>query len=387
MKKKIAILGSTGSIGKSLLDIISKNRNDFEVTLLTANKNFKELLKQTIKFKVKNVIISDPVSFQIFKDLNKNKKIKVFNNYKCLNKIFKNKIDYTMNSIVGIQGLEPNIKIIKYTKTIAIANKESIICGWNLIKKNLNKYKTNFIPVDSEHFSIWYAIKQKEKLIEKIFLTASGGPFLHLPLRSFRNIKIHDALKHPNWKMGKKISIDSATMANKVFEVIEAKKIFNLKYDQLSILVHPTSYVHAIIEFKNGLIKLIAHNTNMKIPIFNSLFASNKKLNFSNQKIKINILNKLQLKVVDKKKYPLTKIIKKLPLNDSLFETILVSANDELVNQFLEKKIKFIDINRLLIKFLNNKKYTKFKHIVPKNISEIMELNNYVRLKIKTKDI
>ena len=179
MKKKIAILGSTGSIGKSLLKIVDNN-SDFEVVLLSANKNYKELIKQTKRFKVKNIIISNNLSLKKFKKINKNKNIKIFQNYENLNEIFKSKIDYTMSAITGIDGLNPTIKIIKHTKKIAIANKESIICGWNLIKRNLKKYKTKFIPVDSEHFSIWYALQNlKNRNIDKIFLTASGGPLLN----------------------------------------------------------------------------------------------------------------------------------------------------------------------------------------------------------------
>ena len=149
MKKKIAILGSTGSIGKSLLKIIEKNKNNFEIILLTANKNYKELIRQTNKYNVKNVVIINETSFQKFKKLNKNKKLKIYNNFNCFEKIFKKKIDYTMNSIVGIEGLEPTLKIIKHTKKIVIANKESIVCGWSLIEKKLKKFKTEFIPVDS----------------------------------------------------------------------------------------------------------------------------------------------------------------------------------------------------------------------------------------------
>ena len=273
MKIKISILGSTGSIGKSLLEIISKNKKNFEIVLLTAHKNFKELNEQCKRFKVKNVIITNYQSFVKFKKLNKNNFIKIFNDFKNLDKIFKNKVDYTMSSIVGIDGLEPTIRIIKYTNKIAIANKESLICAWNLILKELNKNKTTFVPVDSEHFSIWYALKNNlNSNVDKIFLTASGGPFLYLPKSKFSKIEIKDAIKHPKWKMGKKISVDSATLMNKVFEVIEAKNIFNIKMNDLIILIHKNSYLHAIIKFKNGLTKMIIHETDMKIPIFNTLY-------------------------------------------------------------------------------------------------------------------
>ena len=205
-------------------------------------------------------------------------KKKIYNNFDGLGKIFRKKIDYTMSSISGIQGLKPTVEIIKYTKKIAIANKESIICGWDLIEKRLNKHKTEFIPVDSEHFSIWYALQNIEKnLIEKIYLTASGGPFLDKTLKKLKKININQVINHPNWKMGKKISTDSATMINKVFEIIEAKKIFKISYNKLAIIIHPKSYVHAIIKFKNGLFKILIHDTNMKIPIFNTLYNNTKK--------------------------------------------------------------------------------------------------------------
>ena len=158
-KKKIAILGSTGSIGRSLLDIIKKEKKNFKIELLTANKNYKELIEQAKHFKVKNLIITDKKSFSIIKK--KKLKINIYNNFSSLNKIFKSRIDYLMSSITGIEGLQPTFESIKYTKKIAIANKESIICGWNLIQKELIKHKTKFVPVDSEHFSIWSVLNKK----------------------------------------------------------------------------------------------------------------------------------------------------------------------------------------------------------------------------------
>ena len=388
MIKKIAILGSTGSIGKSLLKIIKNNKKDsFQILLLTANSNYKELLKQTKKFKVKNVIIKNNLSYEKFKRINKNKKLKIYNNFNNLNKIFKTKIDYSMNSIVGIDGLDPTLKIIKHTKTLAIANKEAIICGWNLINKKLKKYKTKFIPVDSEHFSIRYAIKNTEtKNIDKIFLTASGGPLLNFSTKRINNVSIKDVLKHPTWKMGKKISIDSSTMMNKVFEVIEAKNIFGLKLNKISILIHPKSYVHAIINFNDGMIKVIAHETTMDIPIFNTLYPdSNKK--YKTKKINLNHLNHLNLSDVNKKKFPILKILKKIPQNISLYETVIVSANDELVRIYLNGEIKYGDISKKLFKLLNLKEFIKLKKITPSKISEIINLDKYVRLKINSKSV
>ncbi|MDA7481001.1 1-deoxy-D-xylulose-5-phosphate reductoisomerase [Candidatus Pelagibacter ubique] len=387
--KKIAIFGSTGSIGSSLLKIIKADQKNFKIELLTANKNYKKLIKQVKLFNVKNVVITDYNSFLITTKLLKDTKVKVFNNFDSLNKIFNtnNKIDYSMCAISGFKGLKPTLDIIKFTKTIAIANKESIICGWNLIKKDLKKNKTYFIPVDSEHFSIWSLLDDNKKNnFEKIYITASGGPFNKLPLQKFKNISIKDALKHPNWSMGKKISIDSATMMNKVFEIIEAKKIFDLSYKQLEILIHPKSYLHAIVKFNNGLSKLLVHDTSMTIPIFNSIYLDiNKKI--KSKKINIKILNNLDLKKVDNIKFPVMKVLKNINDKDSLFETIIVSANDKLVNLFLSGKIKFTDISSNLLKICNMPQFTKFKSKKPKNIDDINNLVNYVSLKIEAMSV
>ena len=382
MKKKIAILGSTGSIGKCLIDIIKKDKRNFEVILLSADENYKELLKQAKFFKVKNLIITNNKSFDKIKNNVYSKKIKIYNNFDGLEKIFRKKIDYTMSSISGIQGLKPTIEIIKYTKKIAIANKEAIICGWDLIEKKLNKHKTKFIPVDSEHFSIWYALQNIEKsLIEKIYLTASGGPFLDKSIKKLKKVKIKQVTNHPNWKMGKKISTDSATMINKVFEIIEAKKIFKISYNKLAIIIHPKSYVHAIIKFKNGLTKIIVHDTDMKIPIFNSLYSSKKIIN--SKKLDFKILNNLDFRDINPTKFPLIKVIKMLPNSSSLFETILVSINDKFVELFLRNEIKFTDISKKMNKMLMLKSLKKYKKIKPKNIEEIIKMNTKIKNDIK----
>ena len=221
------------------------------------------------------------------------------------------------------------------------------------------------------------------KNVEKIFITASGGPFKSYPLNKFKLITPKLALNHPNWKMGKKITIDSATMMNKVFEIIEAKKIFDIKYEKLSILVHPKSYVHAIVKFNNGLIKMLIHDTNMTIPIFNSIYSNNEKKIKSNN-LNLSIINNLRFDRVDRKRFPIIKLLDKLPEKDSLYETIIVSANDTLVQLFLNKKIKFTDISKKLLKIIMQDEFTRYKYIKPKNVEQILQLNNYVSLKTAT---
>ena len=383
MKKNIAILGSTGSIGKTLINIIKKDKKNYNIILLTSNKNHKDLLKQAYSFNVKNLIITNPYIFNLVKKKKLKKKINIYNNFNDLDKIFTKKIDYVMSAISGIAGLDPTCKIIKYSKKIAVANKEAIICGWNIIKKDLKRYKTEFVPVDSEHFSAWFGIKGFSiKEINKIYLTASGGPFLNYPLNKFKKINKSMALKHPNWKMGGKISIDSATMMNKVFEIIEAKNIFDIPYRKLSILVHPSSYVHSIINFNNGMTKLIAHDTNMKIPIQNTL-SSNVKNTTILEEPNINKLNHLNFQKVNIKKFPVVKILNKLSHKSSLYETLIVSTNDKLVNLFLNNQINFLDIQKYLLIILNDKKFKNLKKIKPKTVGEIINLDKYLHTKIR----
>jgi len=382
MKKKIAIFGSTGSIGENTLRIIKQDKKNFEVILLSTNRNFSKIFKQAKEFKVKNVIINDLSSYKKAKLKFKKSKINVYNSFDNLNKIFKKKNDFIMSSITGLSGLDPSLKSIKFTKNILIANKESIICGWNLINKELKKYKTNFIPVDSEHFSIWSLLQNfNSSDVEKIYITASGGPFLSLPKKNFSNISIKKALKHPNWKMGKKITIDSATMMNKVLEVIEAKNLFNLPYKKISILTHPNSYIHAIIKFKNGLTKILAHEPDMKIPIFNCLYNEKSKL-IKTKPINLEILNNLNLKKVDSKKFLLVNILQKMPKYSTLFETILITVNDYFVYKFLKKEVSFKKMIFLINKFVNSKKFQKYKKIKPKKVQDIYRLRNYVSFKM-----
>jgi len=379
MKKRIAILGSTGSIGTSLLKIIKKK--DFEIIFLSANTNYKKLLHQANIFKVKNLIITDPKSYK--KAIkNKKKEIKIFDNFNIFNQIIKKKIDYVMSSISGLSGLYPTFKIIRFTKKIAIANKESIICAWPLLKNEFIKNNTKFIPVDSEHFSLWKEINGiNPKEIKKIYLTASGGPLLNYNIKSFNKIKINNILNHPTWKMGKKISVDSATMMNKCYEIIEAKKIFDLDYKKIGILIQPDSYIHAIVLYNNGFSKIILHDTTMEIPIFNSIYGREKYYNKINN-LDIKKLNDLKLQIVKKNRYPIINVLKIIPNKHSLFETVLTSVNDEVVNEFLKRKLSFNDISKLVIKILKNKRFKKYKVLFPKNIKEIIDLNSEIKLKI-----
>ena len=382
MKKKIAILGSTGSIGKSTLDVIKRDKRNFDVVLLTANNNYKRLIQQAKEFKAKNIIIKNKIFYQEVKKKLKNSKIKVFTGDISISKIISGKVDYTMSALVGLAGLQPTIDAIKVSKNVAIANKETIICGWNLIEKMKKKYKTKIIPVDSEHYSIMKLIENHTlDEIKMIYITASGGPFLNLPIKRFKRIKPKHAVRHPKWKMGKKISVDSSTLMNKILELIEAQKIFNLPKNKIDIIIHPESLVHAIVKFKNGITKFIYHETSMMIPLTNAIFDGNlhfdEFINFENSKIKRNIQN-LNFREVDNKKFPIIKIKKRL--NEYPATPIIINTcNEILVDQFLRKKIAFLSIHKIILSILNDRNYRKYAIKETKNLNQIIDIYKWTK--------
>ena len=381
MKMKIAILGSTGSIGKSTLDVIRKDKNFFEVVFLSANNNYKKLIQQAKEFNVKNILIKNQIFHERTERSLKNSKTKVYSGDISLTNIISKKLDYTMAAIVGVAGLQPTIDAIKISKTVALANKESIICGWEILSKLIKKYKTKILPVDSEHFSIMELTKDiSDEEVEEIIITASGGPFLNLPQNKLNYVKPTQAINHPNWKMGKKISIDSANLMNKVFEVIEACRIFKFNKKKYRIMIHPQSYVHSIIRFKNGLIKMILYNTDMKIPISNTLYGrKNHVLNV--KKIDANILSKLSFQNVNTKRFPSIKLINKCLNLGFLAPTIVNASNEVLVSLFLTKKIGFLKIVKTINKIFRDKDFKKHAKRKPKSIKDIQITDNWARLK------
>ena len=383
MKKKVLILGSTGSIGRNTYNIFKKDKKKFKIVLLSTNKNISRIISQALECNVKNIIISNKKKFFLAKDKYKSLKINFYNSFDILNKLFKKKeVHYSMQSIVGIDGLKPTLDLIKLSKKIAIVNKESLVCGWNLINKELKLHNTKFIPIDSEHFSIHNLIENIDiKEIKKIYITASGGPFLKYKNIKKYKINLPQALSHPSWKMGKKISIDSATMMNKVFEVIEAKNIFNIPYNKINIITHPKSYIHSIVELNNGLIKFLGHNPDMKIPIINSIY-ENKKTILS-KAINFKILNNLNFRKINHTQFPFVKILNKLPSYNSLYETAIITTNDFYVNLFLNKKIDYLSMLSSIKKILNHKNLIKYKKIRVKNVSQVVNFREELSSKLQ----
>ena len=381
MKKKIAILGSTGSIGQSTLEVIRKDKKNFNIILLSANNNYKKLVEQAKQFKVKNVLIKNHKFYLNVKNSLKRTKTKVYSGDVSIKRIISKKLDYTMSAVVGLAGLQPTIDAIKISKTVAIANKETIICGWQILSKFIKKYKTEIIPVDSEHFSIMELTKGvSNEEVEEIIITASGGPFLNTPINKLKKVKAKQAIKHPNWKMGKKISVDSANMMNKVFEVVEAYKLFKFDKSKYKIMIHPQSYVHSIIRFKNGLIKMILYNTDMKIPISNTLYKSKKNV-LKTSNVEIKHINNLNFQKVNSKTFPSIKLLNKCFTLGLSTPIIINAANEVLVDLFLKGKIGFLDIVTIINKILKHKDFRKNAKRKPNSIKDIQIADNWSRLK------
>ena len=369
MKKKICILGSTGNIGQLTLRIVEENKKDFRVLLISANKNHRLLLSQAKKFNPKYIFSTNDHLIEKINNFCKKKRITIIKDIKLINK--KDRFDISVCAISGMAGLVPTIDIIKYSKEIAIANKESIICGWKFIKRKLLKYNCKFIPLDSEHFSIYNLIQNKDKkTISEICLTASGGPFFGKKV-NLKNITPSQAIKHPKWKMGKKISVDSANLMNKVLEVFEASLLFNLPLSKFSIMIHPQSLIHSVVKYNNGLSTMMYHYNDMKIPIMNCLY---KNFDFNDYLInKFSFSKNRNLELffykVDPKKNHAIKVLylaKKLNVNGYI---TINALNELLVEKFLEKKISFSDIIYKLHHILQSKivknylKNNKIKHI------------------------
>ena len=375
----IAILGSTGSIGKNTLEIVKKTKK-FKVVLIAANKNFLKISEQIKTFNPRVVIVVNTSVYAQIKKKYQKKNIIFLNNFYDIERYIK-KIDVTVSAIPGIAGLEPTIKFTKLSKNILLANKEAIICGWELIKKIAIKYSTKITPIDSEHFSIGLLTKKiSNDEVKKIYITASGGPFLKLPIKKFKVIKPKDAIKHPKWKMGKKISVDSATLMNKVLEVTEALKLFPFKLNKYEIVVHPQSLIHAIIKLKNGTSFFLYHLPDMKIPIGNALlknfnystFLTKKKEKQKNENYNLDFLP------VNKKKFPLVKLITKMNAAKSA-PIIINAANEIFVDEFLNNNIDFNDISTYLNLVLRNKNYIKTSNMPSNSIKNIYRIDNWAR--------
>mgnify|MGYP001278992490 CR=1 FL=1 len=375
--KKISVLGATGSVGINTLKIIAYNKSKYNVIALTSYKNYKKLAKLALKFNCKYAVIGEKKYFRNLKDELFGSNIKCMAGYKAICEVSSLSVDILISAIVGIAGLKPTFASIGKAKVLAIANKESVISAGNLLLKKARLKKTKIIPLDSEHNAIYQILQNENKSsIKNIVLTASGGPFLRMNKKNFKNITVADALKHPNWKMGKKITIDSATLVNKVIEVIEASILFDLNLKHVDILIHPASLIHGIVNFVDGSSHFVASSPDMKVPISYALNWPNrnttkvKQINF----IKNNNLNFIK---PDYKKFSALSL--KNIISNSFYKKssiiVLNAANEIAVDNFLKKNIRFNDIVKIIKKTIY-----KFNHIEVKTLKDILSVDCEARL-------
>lgn len=351
--KNIAIVGSTGSIGTQALEVIRENPNHFAVEVLVGNSNADLLIKQALEFNPNSVVVADESKYKIVKDALFDKGIKVFAGPKAVEQIVESEnIDIVLASIVGYAGLASTINAIKHKKTIALANKETLVVAGDLVTQLARENAVNIYPVDSEHSAIFQCLAGEwDNKIEKIYLTASGGPFRGKTRKDLENVTREQALKHPNWSMGAKITIDSASLMNKGLEVIEAKWLFNLTADQIDVIVHPQSIVHSLVQFEDGSMKAQLGLPDMKLPIqYAFSYPDRVKNNFK----RFDFFNYPNLTF----EKPDTQTFTNLALAyDALnkggnMPCVLNAANEIAVDAFLKDKVKFLQMSEVIEKCL-----------------------------------
>ena len=352
--KKITILGSTGSIGLSTLDVIKKNPGRFQVVALAAGQNVKLLKKQIEIFKPKLVSVSTKENaLKLRKDLTLNNKIKILYDKEGLNEIASfPSADIVVSAISGAAGLMPTLAAIDAGKDVALANKETMVMAGEIVNRRAKQKKVKILPVDSEHSAIFQCLRgEKIEYLKRIILTASGGPFLNFKVNELKQVKLNQALKHPRWKMGKKITIDSATLMNKGLEVIEAKWLFNLDIENIDVLIHPQSIVHSMIELIDGSVLAQMGIPDMRIPISYALTYPERIINDISS---LNLLEteKLEFRQPDMKKFPFLRLAYEAGICGGTTPAVLNAANEIAVAAFLEQKIKFVDLPKIINKVL-----------------------------------
>lgn len=348
-KKRIAIIGSTGSIGTQALEVVSENKNLFEVEVLVANSNADLLIKQALQYNPNAVVIADEKQYQKVKEALIPHDIKVFAGAKAVEQIVEMEtVDLVLASVVGYAGLASTINAIKHKKQIALANKETLVVAGELVTKLALEHAVNIYPVDSEHSAIFQCLAGEwENKIEKIYLTASGGPFRGKDKHFLKSVKKEQALKHPNWVMGAKITIDSASLMNKGLEVIEAKWLFNLEAEKIDVIVHPQSIVHSIVQFEDGSMKAQMGLPDMKLPIQYAMAYPNR---IKNTFPRFDFLNYPQLSF---EKPDLKTFVNLALAFESLKQggnmpCVLNAANEIAVQAFLEDKIGFLQMSDVI---------------------------------------
>ena len=360
MKRRVAILGSTGSIGVQTLEVIEQNSKYFEVEVLTGNNNVELLARQVKKHKPNMVVVSNEDRYEALKEMLKDEPVKIFAGADALEQVVQiGTVDIVMSSLVGYAGLIPTIKAIQAGKTIALANKETLVVAGEIITEEAAKHKVSILPVDSEHSAIFQCLAGEEmNEIEKIYLTASGGPFRGFTMEQLEKVTAGDALKHPNWDMGNKITIDSASMMNKGFEVIEAKWLFGLTPEKIDVIVHPQSIVHSLVQFTDGSLKAQLGLPDMKLPIQYALHYPGR-LPSKFKRFDFLDYPKLTFEKAD------TKIFRNLALAFEALHCggnmpcILNAANEVVVQSFLNGEIRFTQMPDIIEKIMQKVSFVK----------------------------
>ena len=349
-KRNLAILGSTGSIGRQALDVVSQHRDLFEVELLTANNNSKLLIEQALEFKPNTVVICNKDLYrEVFEALDK-EDIKVFAGIESVNELVKSdNIDIVLAAMVGFSGLEPTINAVKNGKIIALANKETLVAGGAIITELAKKHGSPILPVDSEHSAIFQCLQGERAKIEKLVLTASGGPFLNTSISDIQKATSREALKHPNWSMGAKVTIDSASMMNKGLEMIEASWLFNMPPEQIEIVVHPQSIVHSLVQFSDGSLKAQLGAPDMRVPIQYAL-SYPERIDLDTKRISLSELGQLTFSAPDRAKFPAIDLAYAAHRQGGNMACIMNGANEVAVAALLQEKILFGRIPHIIEK-------------------------------------
>jgi len=375
--KKITILGSTGSIGKKTLEIIRNNREDFQVIALSAYNSHQEIISQALEFNPLYIVIYKEDNAEIIKSKLKNTNIKILFGHDGISEITSLENDIIISAITGFAALKPTLNAIKYSKRIGLANKESIVCAGRYLLDHAKKHNCEIIPIDSEHNSIFQLLDGKKinDNIHKVIITASGGPFFNYPIEKFSEISISEALKHPNWIMGKKITIDSATMVNKALELIEARILFNIEIKKLEVLIHPESIIHALIQYIDGSCKALLACHDMAVPIAHSIYYP-KVISQNNYHLDLLDIKNLSFNKVDYQKFPAVKLAYHIMQEGKTLPLIFNCANEVMVNNFLAGKIKFIDIITNIEKILES-----YDNQELENIEHLFSIEQEIRFK------
>lgn len=378
--RRISILGSTGSIGTQTLDVVRKNKEKFEVVAISANSSVDLLLQQIKEFKPKYVAVYDEISALKLKSMIPNDiKIEVLSGMEGLKAIAAlDEIDVLLTAIVGMIGLVPTLTAIKNKKDIALANKETLVCAGDLVMSEAKKHNVKILPVDSEHSAIFQCLNgEQNKEIETIILTASGGPFRGKTKQDLLEVTKNQALKHPNWSMGRKISIDSSTLMNKGLEVIEAKWLFGVEHNQIDVVVHPQSIIHSMVQFVDSSVMAQLGCPDMRLPIQYALSYPNRTIN-DFERLDLAKIATLTFEKPNLETFPCLKIAYESLKMGGTYCAVLNSANEVLVNEFLEDKIGFYDIPYYIEKTLE-----AHNSIENPSLEDILEIDKWARSFVK----